>query len=289
MESDNITNLTLRSLSEFHSNVPSFGFLHKIVSKEVNLVSFNDNLKSEVKIPYPYNVSYGLAFIETARQLFQINEPTRVYLKKLEVMCNCTTNPFRVTLGVNKSDDVSFYLKDGNPKRAFGIKLYNYLLNRDKIKFITDGNSLAMEEIKGDTLEDLEYRKFTKCQCFYENLTRLEVFLNLALLNDISCVTNRRNIVIHGKNINVIDFDQTFTLGNYDFNSTRNMLGVRKYFDIKDAEKLAIWNNYQRNKKNIDAILSGIHINQELANMMGYDYIGEVVKHRLESFRAYSR
>jgi hypothetical protein len=269
---------------EYYPEIPDFNELKELTCRDTSLISLNSNLKHRVSLPYPEITWFKPKIIDTARQLFGIYEPTKIFIENLEVMCNCTTNPLRVTINGDIPERKYFYFKDSNPRRYLGIMLYNNLLKRKKIDFIANNNTLAMSEVSGTTLEDLEYEHFDQSMKFYKDLARMEVFLNLILLNDISSDSNKRNIVIENDKINIIDFDQSFTLGNYNFNQVSNKLCRGLYFSEKEDEKNAILHNYIRNKKFVDNILDVLVINSSLANMMGYDTIGGVIKNRLNSF-----
>jgi hypothetical protein len=269
---------------EYYMGIPDFEEIKRLSCSNVNLITNDNDIEKKVEIPYPENHVLLPLLENTARQLFEIYEPTRLHIDEISVMRNCTTNPLKISISANSSHKEIFYLKNGNPKRYFGIMLYNALLNREKIKFITDTKTLAMAEVKGLTLEDLRYEHYDHCQKFYKDLARLEVFLNLILLNDITSEFNQRNIVINNHKINVIDFDQAFTLGSYNFHQLTGKLPRTTYIEEKENEKIAIWQNYKRNQQYVDRILDILDINRDLANKMGYDTMGQVIKKRLESF-----
>lgn len=163
----------------------------------------------------PLNLTFPA--IGTARKLREtaslLSGSDNVKIDDLDVMLNCTTYPVRVTYSAREDRDI-FFVKNANPKRYFGLILYNLLFTSQKLTFLASEGGLVVQEAPGQVLEDVLDNPYEKGSLFnddeyFKELATLEVFLNFAGIGDI--VGKERNVTVdNDHHLHVIDFDNSF-------------------------------------------------------------------------------
>ena len=218
----------------------------------------------------------------TARELYPLPKKTRVHIKGLEEMTNCTMNPIRVTVELGGRDE-QFYIKDPDPKRFYGKAFHNLLLDGKAIQFSANGGCIVAQTVPGVIFEDSNPNDYKK-RDFLESQAKLEVFMNLILLHDV--VGNERNYTVDSEgHIHLLDFNQCLQDGYYKFEISEADEHKERLSSLRDIERGNIYRAFRRNERTIEKFLAALterDTEYKVANKFGYNDMAKLVEHRIQ-------